>query len=302
MTHGLAVIPLKTDGTKAALVRWGDGRIYQWEEIAHWFNRDYPCGIGLICGRRSGGLESLDFDTHHSPSVYPRWADSIASELLAKLVITATPSGGITCDYRTETPTGSTALARHEARADGKLPHATIELLGEGHYVVAFGSPAYMHKANEPYRLIRNDPSDPPLLSNEERAELHEAARALNLYHADTKPPKKKIDRKALRGRRLPGDKFNATASWEEVLEPHGWTIAATKGDTTHWTRPDGTRGRTHATTGYKGVDVCKFFTDCPPSLDPNKSHSKFAVWTALQFGGDWGAAVAALKAKHLQQ
>ena len=296
--NGFSVIPLWLGGSKAPIVK--EVRVYSWEEIAHWFNRPNPCGIGILCGRRSRGLESLDFDAHRSPSVYPSWSEKIDPALLSKLVITATPSGGRHCDYRTPTTENSKALARAEknAYAQNALPHATIELLSEGHYIVAFGTPPKTHDTGLPYRLLQGDPSDPPLLTNEERAELHEVARSLNLYHAEPLKPSKPIDRKKLGGRKLPGDIFDATASWEEVLEPHGWRIARTKGGTTYWTRPDGTHGRTHATTGYAGVDKCRFFTDCPPHLDPNRSHDKFSVYAALNFDGDYKRAAKALATK----
>jgi hypothetical protein len=137
-------------------------------------------------------------------------------------------------------------------------------------------------------------------LTLDERAALHAAARALDLYHAEPQPKTKPIDRTKLKGRKLPGDIFNRQADWSDILESHGWTIARTKGDTTYWTRPDGTRGRTHATTGYAGVDKCRFFTDCPPHLDPNRSHDKFSVYAALNHDGDFKRAAKALKNKHL--
>ena len=300
LTHGFSVIPLWLGGSKAPIVK--EVRVYSWEEIAHWFNRPCPCAIGLLCGRRSRGLESLDFDAHKSPSVYPQWAARIDPALLARLVITATPSGGRHVEYLSPTTEGSTALARAAKNADdhAALPHATIELLSEGHYVVSFGSPPKTHDTGLPYRLLQGDPSDPPLITIEEREQLHNAAKSLNLYHAEPTKPHKPIDRSKLHGRQLAGDIYNQEAEWQDILEPHGWRIARTKGDTTYWTRPDGTRGHTHATTGYGSVDKCRFFTDCPPHLNPDESHSKFAVWTALNHDGDFKRAAAALKNKHL--
>lgn len=302
---GLAVLPLRLDGTKAPLIRWAaDGwRRYEWAELAPYFNRPHPCGIGVICGRRSKGLEAIDFDCHRSPSVYREWASLVASDLLSKLVIVATPSGGRHVWYRSMTTEPSKPLARAAKNAYvPATPHATIELKSEGAYVVACGSPAETHPDNDFYVLEIGDPRNPPLLTNEERQQLHNAARALNLYSpqaADTKKPKGGTKS---RTRKLAGDIFNAEADWSELLEPHGWSIVRTRGDgTTHWTRPDGTHGHTHATTNYAGIDVCRFYSDCPKHLNPDKSHSKFAVWTALNFDGDYTRAAKALRQnKHL--
>jgi hypothetical protein len=182
------------------------------------------------------------------------------------------------------------------------LPHATIELKSEGAYIVAPGSPPATHPDHDLYDIIQNDPRNPPLLTIEELEQLHQHARALNLYTpppADTKP---KIDRTKLRGRKLPGDIFNQQAEWEDILLPHGWQIAATKGDgTTLWTKPDGTRGHTHATTGYGGGDCLYIFTtDCPKPFEPNTPYTKFAAFTMLEYDGDFKRAAAALKTKHL--
>lgn len=299
---GLAVIPLRLDGTKAPSVKWAaEGwRRSSWEELAPWFDRPAPCGIGVICGRRSGNLEVLDFDCHRSPSVYPRWANSIASELIAKLVIVATPSGGRHAWYRSMTTEGGTALARAAETEEGKLPPATIELKAEGCYIVAPGSPAETHPDHDLYDLIQGDPRHPPLLSNEERAELHRHARALNLYHPDTKPPTKPINRKRLGGRKLPGDIFNQTAEWEDILEPHGWRMASTKGGTTYWTKPDGTRGHTHATTGYGGANLFHCFTSDASPFTEGEDYKPFAVFALLNHDGDFKRAAAALKTRHL--
>jgi hypothetical protein len=48
----------------------------------------------------------------------------------------------------------------------------------------------------------------------------------------------------------LPGDDFEARATWEEILEVHGWTKDREIGGETRWTRP-GKDGGTSATTGH---------------------------------------------------
>ena len=214
----------------------------------------------------------------------------------------ATPSGGQHIYYRTTTTEPSTALARaaKNAYAQNALPHATIELKSEGAYIVACGSPPETHPDNKIYDLVSGDPRNPPLLTAEERAALHAAAKSLNLYAPPPAEKKKPIDRKKLGGRKLAGDKFNAEADWSELLEPHGWSIVRTRGDTTDWTKPDGTRGHTHATTGYMGLNLFHCFTSDASPFTEGENYKPFAVLALLNFDGDYKRAAAALKTKHL--
>ena len=286
---GLADLPLRTDGTKAPCVKW---QVYRWEEIAHWFNRPFPCGIGILCGKRSNGLEVLDFD---DPAAYPQWSSRVDAHLLATLPLVATPSDGAHLYYRCETQEASQVLARDAAGG------VAIETRAEGAYVVACGSPLAVHEAGKPYDLIRNDPRNPPLITTEQRAALHAAARALNLYAPPPKKASKPRDRTQPKGRQLAGDKFNATASWEEVLEPHGWRIAGSRGGKTYWTKPNGKHGACHATTGYGEADCLYVFSTDAAPFEERQAYNKFAAYALLEFKGDYKrAARAAIQNKHL--
>ena len=169
----------------------------------------------------------------------------------------------------------------------------------EGAYIVAPGSPAETHPDHDLYDLLQGDPRNPPIITTEQRAALHAHARAFNLYCPAPRKPTKPIDRKALKGRKLPGDIFNATTEWADILEAHGWTATKTKGDTTYWTKPSGTGGHAHATTGHGQGDCFYCFTSDPPKhLEANRPYNKFAVWTALNHDGDFKRAAQALKTK----
>jgi putative DNA primase/helicase len=302
---GLAILPLKTDGSRKPLIKWAAAgwQRSEWEDIAAWWNCDRPAGIGIICGGRSKGMESMDFDAHKSPSVYPQWARMIEPALLSKLVLTATPSGGIHCDYRTPTTEPSKALARAKnAEAEnGETPHATIELLSEGHFVVVAGSPANTHPTGKIYDWLQGDPRHPPLLTIEERAALHGAARVLNLYHPEqSKPKTKPIDRTKLKGRKLAGDIYDQQADFADILEPHGWSIVGTKGDLTYWRKPGSNSKSSHATTGYMGLNLFHCFTTDALPFEQDHNYKPFAVFTLLNHDGDYTRAAKALMTKHL--
>lgn len=90
-------------------------------------------------------------------------------------------------------------------------------------------------------------------------------------------------------------DAFNARARWADILEPHGWTHWRTRGENQHWTRP-GENARTSATINQDGDGVLYVFSTAA-GLDDNRAYSKFGAFTILNYGGDYTAAIAALKA-----
>jgi hypothetical protein len=93
----------------------------------------------------------------------------------------------------------------------------------------------------------------------------------------------------------LPGHDFEKRATWEDILEPHGWAKDLVVGGETRWTRP-GKDGGTSATTGHNaGLHV---FTSSALPFEPNGNYSKFAAYTLLNYGGDFGAATKSLAAQ----
>jgi hypothetical protein len=139
---GLSVIPVRPDGSKApALDSWREyqRRLPTGEELLRWFGGDSPCGIAVVCGRVSGGLEVLDFETD---AAYREWAVLVEAEvpgLLDTLPRARTPRGGRHVYLRTPNPGGNRKLARAE---DGTT---VIEVRGQGGYVLAPGSPSGCH-------------------------------------------------------------------------------------------------------------------------------------------------------------
>lgn len=99
-------------------------------------------------------------------------------------------------------------------------------------------------------------------------------------------------------GELAPWDDYNERADWADILEPHGWTLAFTRGNTRYWTRPGkDRRDGTSATTGRDlKHDRMWVFTDAAPGFDANQLYRKFDVYLELEHGGDVKAAVRALR------
>lgn len=90
-----------------------------------------------------------------------------------------------------------------------------------------------------------------------------------------------------------PGDDFNSRASWDEVLEPAGWTKVS---DDT-WCRPDGTG--VSASTKFGPLFV--FSTNAwplGPSEGEGRAYTKFTAFADLYHGGDYSSAARKLSGK----
>lgn len=95
-------------------------------------------------------------------------------------------------------------------------------------------------------------------------------------------------------------DQFNSTATWADVLEPHGWRAVFGDGDS------DGSRWRHPAATSptsasVRGGRLYVYSPNTPfevtEASDPH-GHSKFHAYAVLNHGGDMSAAARDLAGK----
>lgn len=129
---GLSVLPASRS-TKCPLDKWKEYQIHlpTTTEVESWFAGRHDA-ICIVCGKVSGNLEVIDFDNHGE--LFPKWKESIPADLLEKLVVEQTPSGGFHVVYRlAEEPCGNIKLAQGER--DGKLT-TLIETRAEGGLVL----------------------------------------------------------------------------------------------------------------------------------------------------------------------
>jgi putative DNA primase/helicase len=288
---GISVVPVRNDGTKAAARPWKDfqQRIPTTEEIHEMFRNG--CGIAAITGRVSGFLEVIDFET---AAPFHEWLSLIEAQspnLASSLVIIQTPSGGHHVVYRCpEQIEGNQKLAM---RLDGSTPKVLIETRGEGGYILTVGSPANCHPTGKLYTLLQGDlvpgtgEHSIPTITAEERSLLLDAARRFNEVHRQQKTDTS--TRNAPSASR-PGDSFNERATWEEILEPHGWIVAGHHREETLWRRPGKTFSFS-ATTNYKGSGLLYVFSTNAHPFEHESSYQKFAAHALLNHDGDFAAA-----------
>src|SRR5262245_25651529 len=179
---------------------------------------------------------------------------------------------------------------------EGQALRSLIEVKGEGGYVVAPPSPARCHPSFRVYRYADGSPDLTRIttITPEEREVLFSEARALSRV-PETPAWKPEIIRATTGTEQRPGDDFNARATWEEVLEPHGWRVVGCDGEELRWCRPGKGFG-VSATTNHGGSGLLHVFSSSAEPLEMDRSYSKFAVYALLSHRGDFAAAARALR------
>lgn len=294
---GISVVPILPDGSKRPALSW---RRYQHRrptvnELTRWFpHSDY--GIAFIMGAVSGGLEALDFDTCE---VYQLWRERMheggwgtLSDRLAAGYLEASP-GGIHLLYRCSQIGGNQKLALIPLE---RPPHCKtlIETRGTGGLVIVAPSGGGVHPSGKPYVLLAGSVTTIQTISSTERQALFATARSCDQMplpepHTSVHP----VPHPPPSGLR-PGDAFNQHATWEQVLEPHGWKLLWTRDEEGYWQRPGKEGPGVSATTNYSGSDRLYVFSTSTV-FETGRSYSKFAVYTLLEHGGDFAVAAKTL-------
>lgn len=294
---GLAVIPIRADGSKApAISGW---KSYQQEppteqQLRAWFSGQHRnAGAAVICGAVSGGLEVLDFD-YDAEEIFPAWVKLI-EHIAIRLPVVETPGSGYHVFYRCNVICGNAKIANTETG------DVFIESRGEGGYVVACISPAEVHQLNYPY-VQTAGPVLPeiPVITPDERKALWQAAATFDRSKMREQAVAKLVRKSAPRpkrqhdGKLTPWDDFNHRGDWYEVLQRHQWSSA----DGTHWRHPDAKSNHGHSATlrqANNGEHVLHVFTTSTP-LESEKSHSLYSVFATLDHGGNFSEAAKELR------
>lgn len=276
LSVGLSVLPAKRDQKRPALSGWKSfqTKLPTAEQVASWFESGQEA-ICLVTGAVSGNLELLDFD--FEAEFYDAWAEQIPPELLGRLVIESSKSGGRHVIYRCNEPIcGNIKLAQDQR--DGQI-QTYIETRGEGGL--------FLCSPTAGYELIQGTLSDIPVLSPDEREALLEAAWKLNQVAAEVLVPTSNIPPADLR----PGDDFNQRGNVREVLKKHGWKCVK-QGDNQYWRRP----GKPEGWSASLKENVFYVHSANAHPFEPNRGYPPFAVYCLLEHGGDFAAAAGQLR------
>jgi len=256
-----------------------------------------------VCGAGSGGWETIDFD---EIELGCRWWDLVKqtnSRIYSKLAFVLSPRPGLHVHYRCPVVEGGHALARGY-RSDTDTQENKLKVLvetrGEGNYIVVPPSPGQCHPSGQPYELLPGrDLAEVQTITAEQRQLLIETAEGLNEY---VRPPRPRplvrppSSPKSYGGGR-PGDDFDASASWAEVLEPHGWQFVEKADDgTQYWCRPGKGDNTVSASVNFEGCDLLYVFSTNASPFEKERGYNKFSAYALLNHGGDFTSASQALR------
>lgn len=273
---GFACVPTTKD--KSPAVPKGESWSGGWDNPPE-YKSSY--GIGILCGKLSGGLECMDFDNHFSDAedMMDTWlAIPEVKEITDKykFPIERTVSGGFHLVYRCDTIEGNLKLASRTNK-EGK-PEVLIETRGEGGYFCCDPTPSYKWLPSQHL----GDIFKPPVIRSEERKILLSAARSLNEVH---KPPRKLEHEDTDR----PGDIFNkspeAANEFVSELQRAGWTELSDG----RWRRPGKDKGIS-ATFGYRAPGIFHVFTSNGSPFEAERSYTPFQGIALLRYNGDFSA------------
>jgi KaiC/GvpD/RAD55 family RecA-like ATPase len=185
---------------------------------------------------------------------------------------------------------GNTKLARRPGENGGI--DVLAETRGEGGFVIVAPTNGSCHPSGGAWTMLIGGPSSIATITREERDALH------HLFSMFDEIPKAEYIAEEIKksdGPLSPGDDYNRKVSWNQILEPLGWTkVYTTSSGVTAWRRPGKSEG-VSATTNHAGTD--KFYCFTTSSVfESETSYSKFAAYALIEHSGDFKAAARALR------
>ena len=274
---GLCALPAVRSEKRPAIAAWKpyQSRLPTEAELGAWFTNGCDA-VCLVAGSVSGHLELIDFD--RGGELFDAWAAAIPAELLVKLVLETSQSGGSHVIYRCQAQVcGNLKLS--QGQRDGTLV-TLIETRGEGGLFLCAPTPGY--------QLTQGTLVQAPVLTSDERDSLLEAARTLNEFVPEPvehgSPGSSPPDRR-------PGDDFNERGDVRDLLQRHGWQLVRS-GDNEYWRRP----GKQQGWSASLKDGVLYVFSSNAAPFEPQRAYSPFSIYALLEHGGDYEQAARALR------
>jgi hypothetical protein len=274
-------------------------------------------GVGVICGKISGGLFCIDVDCKYdvTGALWDTLVGEIDAELFSRLIVAKTVSGGYHLFYRVDNPKGNLKLAQRQATEEelsaynsalleagneklkpitdpNKLPKVILETRGEGGYAATAPTPGY--------KIISGSWDNIAKLTEEESEYLLDVCRGFNevdIVEYNHKAKKTNSNSSTSDFWEVtPSDDYNNTHTVLEILEGYGWKEGRSvpRGiEVKHFSTGRGKSGLIN--TSNTAVCVHSTSTPLPTYEESKKWLTAFAVLTYYDFSGDFSAA-----AKHI--
>jgi hypothetical protein len=290
---GLSIIPINKDKTPA-ISSWKQHQAVLPRAGQYTFN---DCQ-GLICGKISGNIEAVDIDAKYDPSLVERYQNQIdlfCPELIARLTIQKTPSGGLHLIYRCSVIEGNKKLASRSTTDQERSINqhertkVLIETRGEGGYIAIAPTPGYS--------LLNGSFEDIQEITPEERELLLTAARSLNEVYDTVKinaPSKSGVSIGASVSL-TPWDDFNQRGDVPGLLHSYGWMRSGSDGQREYFRRPGKSQG--HSASYNPELKLFYCFTSST-QLEPSKAYPPAALYALFECNGDFTEAAKRLYAQ----
>jgi len=282
---GVCTLPVNGN-VKRPAVSWKQyqSRLPTPDESSDWWPK-FP-RLCVVCGAVSGNMEAIDFDV--SGLLYGPWCDLLQDrvpEVVDKLFIEKTPSGGVHAVYCCEEPVDGSLKLASIRKEDGSLECA-IETRGEGGLIVCAPS--------EGYEAMQGSLAALPVITKDQRDTLIHCARELHQGQTADKYDTSRHVCASLDGfdGDRPGDIYNREGDFQSVLSSHGWRPIKQVGQNEHWCRPGKDGSETSATVKDRLFYI--FSTNADP-FEAGKAYLPFQILTFLSFKGDFEKAAASL-------
>lgn len=273
-------------------------------------------GVGLVCGTPSGNVQCLDIDTKYdlTGKLYENYKKTIhrlSPNLLEKLVVQKTKSGGYhfifrcteisgneklanrrTTDeerkktyedtYKAEITKGtedSKAKALAKKSSDNDKVRVLLETRGAGGQFVIEPTPGY--------KFVFGDLQSISEITPDEREVLFSVAMSFNEVVEEIQIPKKTVVEKT--NGLSPFEDYNQRGDVVGLLQQNGWKVVSNKGNKTHLLRPGQTTAATSGNFDHEKNWFSVFTTST--QFEPQRAYLPYAVYCVLEAGNDYSLA-----------
>ena len=284
LSYGLSplpILPIVNNIKRPSCKTWGSETLYTDEECDRNFYGD--CGIAVITGKISGGLECIDFDNHTGAAKdtfgsfirIPEVKSIVESH---SLPYEKTQGGGFHLFYRCSKVEPNTKLASCLG-LDGKRT-ALIETRGSAGYVVV--------APTENYKILSGSFERIDTITEEERNIIISYCKGYN--EVPVSAPKDYRPPYEVPAGMSTGDAYNQTGEALSILSSEGWKMDNTN---TYLTRPGKTTGisATYGKCKKGSVPLLHVFSSNADPFTEGESYTPFAIYAFLRCNGDFGQA-----------
>jgi AAA domain/Bifunctional DNA primase/polymerase, N-terminal len=287
---GLKVVPAfkRADGS-FTFPSWAQYRETQSADDVRKLFASVPSGATLwgVAILMTDDLETVDIDTKADPTgeVWTKFQEEIlwatgANDPIYRATCIKTKSGGYHLVYRTRKPAPSRKLTMTQSGA------CTIETRGTNALIFAAPTPGYEIQHGT-YEAI-------PYLSDADRDGLINAA--LNLSYRAPAPLPTDVTREFTSTDatdQTPWDAFNARHNCDEILQAYGWQKTRSHGNFDYYSKPNASNARDTHGAVIKDKNIFHPFTTAT-AFEAEKNYNPYALFTVLEFSGDFKASARA--------